>query len=323
MEDFLRTTFPISTPFFHGLIDRLLAEEGGVFKGPYLSIQLPFREGQGGPDFFPEVPLRFRPFLHQEAAFRRLSGERPRSTIVATGTGSGKTECFLFPILDYCLRHRGEPGLKAIIVYPMNALAADQAGRIARIVWDNSRLKGNVTAGLFVGESEREPRMVMDRAGIITNKNTLRLRPPDILLTNYKMLDYLLIRPGDYSLWQQNQPDTLRFLVVDELHTFDGAQGTDLACLLRRLKVRLGSPTGYLCCVGTSATLGGGDETGVRRAYAESLFAEPFDEEAVILESRLSAGDFLAECLIAETRMPPPDSEALLDPTSHAGHRVI
>ena len=76
VEDFLHTTFPISTPFFHGLIDRLLTEEGNVFRGPYLSVQLPFRRGTGGPDFFPQVPLSFKPYLHQEQAFRRLAGPR-------------------------------------------------------------------------------------------------------------------------------------------------------------------------------------------------------------------------------------------------------
>src|SRR5262245_47831164 len=171
VEDFLRTTFPISTPFFHGMLDRLLAEDGEVFKGPYLSIQLPFRQGRSGPDFFPDIPLAFKPYVHQEQAFRCLSGPRPRSTIIATGTGSGKTESFLFPILDYCYRHRGEPGLKAIIIYPMNALAHDQAGRLARIIWNNPKLQGHITAGLFVGQSEREPRMVMGPDDIITNKD--------------------------------------------------------------------------------------------------------------------------------------------------------
>ena len=107
VEDFLRTTFPISTPFFHGLIDRLLEEDGSVFKGPYVSIQLPFRHGQSGPDYFPDIPLKYKPYLHQENALQRLSGPRARSTIIATSTGSGKTECYLYPIFDYCYRHRG------------------------------------------------------------------------------------------------------------------------------------------------------------------------------------------------------------------------
>ena len=72
-------------------------------------------------------------------------------------------------------------------------------------------------------------------------------------MTNYKMLDYLLVRQDDRGLWAENGPDTLRYLVVDEIHTFDGAQGTDLACLIRRVKARLKMPPGHLCAVGTSA----------------------------------------------------------------------
>ena len=92
VEDFLKTTFPVSTPFFHGVMDRFLGVDGGIFKGPYLSIKLPYRRSSIGPDFFPRIPLFFPPYLHQELAFRRLSGEQPASTIIATGTVSGKTE---------------------------------------------------------------------------------------------------------------------------------------------------------------------------------------------------------------------------------------
>ena len=129
VADFLRTTFPIATPHFHGLLERLLDEPGAVFKEPHLSIALPFQPGVSGRDYFPDVPLEFPPYRHQEQAFERLGGIQPHSTIVATGTGSGKTECFLHPILDHCYRHRGEPGVKAILIYPMNALASDQAQR--------------------------------------------------------------------------------------------------------------------------------------------------------------------------------------------------
>jgi len=80
----------------------------------------------------------------------------------------------------------------------------------------------------------------------IAHRDTLRQSPPDILLTNYKMLDYLLILPKDHKLWQKNSPATLRYLVVDYLLTFDGAQGTDLACLIRRLKSWLGTPARHL-----------------------------------------------------------------------------
>ena len=317
VEDFLRTTFPVSTPFFEGVLERLFSEDSPIFKGPYLSLQLPFRGGDGGPDFFPDVPLKFKPYLHQEKAFKRLSAIKPLSTIVATGTGSGKTECFLYPILEHCYQHSDEPGVKAILIYPMNALASDQAARLAKIIFNNSKLKDFVTAGLFVGQKTDKAFRVMTAESIITDRVTERLNPPDILLTNYKMLDYLLIRPQDAGLWAQNLPETLRFVVVDELHTFDGAQGTDLACLLRRLKARLHTTKDYLCCVGTSATLGmKEDQTNLIR-YAEQIFGETFDNEAIITESTLSAAEFLADSPIELVDVVPPEYSNQLDPQNY------
>ncbi|MBW4532661.1 MAG: DEAD/DEAH box helicase [Pleurocapsa minor HA4230-MV1] len=308
ITDFLKTEFRSSSPGFEDLIDRFLAEPEAIFKGPYLSTSLPFRSGTAGANYFPDVPMAFPPHRHQEQAFGRLQHPNYQSTIVATGTGSGKTECFMLPILDHCFKYRGEPGIKAILVYPMNALATDQAKRLAQLIWHNSNLKGYVTAGLFVGENEREPTSVMTETGVITSKDILRQRPPDILLTNYKMLDYLLIRPKDRGLWVGNSPETLRYLVVDEIHTFDGAQGTDLACLIRRLKARLQTPANYLACVGTSATLGGNKDTGNELiSYAGKIFNETFNNNSIVTEDRLSAAEFLADAFIDPQPVPSPD----------------
>lgn len=294
IKDFLRTTFPPSTPFFEGTLERLFEERDNLFKGPYISAKLPFRQGTLSRDFFESFTMKHTPFLHQERAFQRLTGESGQSTLISTGTGSGKTECFLYPILDHCYQHRGERGIKSLVIYPMNALANDQAKRIARLIAENDRLKGNVTAGLFVGQDPKgKGQMMMTDSMVITHKDTLRASPPDILLTNYKMLDYLLIRPVDFPLWKNNAPGTLRYLVVDEIHTFDGAQGTDLACLIRRLKARVKAPAGHVCCVGTSATLGGQDNTDELRRYAEQIFDESFDEDSVITENRLTPAEFL------------------------------
>ncbi len=317
VEDFLRTTFPVSTPFFNGVVDDLLSEEDKVFKGPYLSILLPFKKGSGRPDYFKDVPMDFSPHLHQEQTFERLSGKKPVSTIVATGTGSGKTESFLYPVLNFCRQHRGEPGIKAVFIYPMNALATDQAHRIAKAIYDNPNLKGMVTAGLYVGQSEKDPHMVMGPDSIITCKETLRANPPDILLTNYKMLDYLLIRAKDYPLWSQAGPETLQFLVVDELHTFDGAQGSDLACLVRRLKARLNTPKDFLCCIGTSATLGSNEQKDCLVKYASEMFGEPFDENAVITESRESPGEFLEQSMITRVDLVAYDLMDQLNPGAY------
>ncbi|MBE0643508.1 MAG: DEAD/DEAH box helicase [Bacteroidetes bacterium] len=295
MSDFLATTFPVTTPLFQRTVGDLLRRDDAIFKGPYLSLRLPFLKSASPREHFPDVPMGLTPFRHQEQAFRRLDGFYPRSTLLATGTGSGKTESFLFPVLNYCLqmRKQGVGGIKAILIYPMNALATDQSRRIARIIDANEALRAHVSAGLYVGQKDETPVPLMTPQSIITDRDVLRQHPPDILLTNYKMLDYLLIRPRDAELWKNNGPETLRFLVVDELHTFDGAQGTDLACLLRRLKARLGTPPQHLCCVGTSATLGAEQDSARLRDYAGRVFGEAFDADAVITESVMDAEEFL------------------------------
>lgn len=303
VSDYLRLSFETTTPFFDGLLERFLTTPGLLAKGPYLSIKLPFEKGAGKADFFPDVPLGFPPHKHQEIAFQRI-GVEFKSTLVATGTGSGKTECFQLPILNYCYQNRHKQGIKAILIYPMNALASDQAERLAKAIYDNPALKGKVTAGIYVGDKEKNAATFMDREHLISDKETLRNNPPDILLTNYKMLDFLLIRAKDYSLWALNNEDTLKYLVVDELHTFDGAQGTDLACLIRRLKARLDTPNQHLVCVGTSATLGGQDAGQNLIGYASAVFDEHFDEQSVITEYRQSLGDYLASSPVEHIRYP-------------------
>lgn len=292
LKDYIDTTFQITTPLFKNAVTDLLEEPNKVFREPYVSVKLPFRTSYGSKKWFEGVNLKFPPYAHQEKAFERLNSNMPKSTLVATGTGSGKTECFLYPILEYCYKHRGEPGIKAILIYPMNALATDQARRLAKLINENSDLKGNIRAGMFVGDKEENPSRSMSSDKIITDRDTLKEYPPDILLTNYKMLDYLLVRPDDAKLWKDNNFHSLKFIVVDELHTFDGAQGTDLAVLLRRLKSRLFTPDNYLCCVGTSATMGSKEHGEALRKYASDIFGEDFDEKSIITEDRLSSLEF-------------------------------
>lgn len=296
---FLRSAFPIATPWFqqgvdghahpHAIIDSLITEPGAIFKGPWLDIRLPFRLAEQGELPLRHIKLSYVPYRHQLAAFQRLAGDSPLSTIVATGTGSGKTECFMLPLLDDALERR-ERGIKAIVIYPMNALAGDQARRFAEEV---SRLDTRLTVGLFVGNDGNAGETTMASNHVITCHKTLRKSPPDILLTNYKMLDFLLIRPKDRELWRFNTPGMLRYLVVDELHTFDGAQGTDLACLIRRLRDRLEAGP-ELACVGTSATIGT-DSTDALVHYASEVFATPFDDHSIILEDRLAPDEYLGD----------------------------
>ena len=319
LQQFLITGFEPSDDFMHGLMRRFVDDQSGWLKGPYLQVGLPFTPGKAGRKFFSGFDTEYPGHSHQELAWQRLSSQHLADhTLVATGTGSGKTECFLYPVLDHCARARkaGEAGIKALVIYPMNALATDQARRFAQLVAATPAFVG-LRVGLFVGGSVADPGqgMVMTPSSVITDRDTLRKNPPDILLTNYKMLDYLLLRPKDRKLWERNKPTTLRYLVVDELHTFDGAQGTDLALLLRRLRHRLKTPAGHLVCAGTSATLGGSSDTAALRDYARQIFGAPFGPESVITENRQSVGVFLEDAMVDFMFQNRPDLATVLDST--------
>ena len=302
--DYIEATFPMTNEPFKGSMKGFIDTKDAMYHSPYFTVRMPFRTYDGENDFFEAIHSKYSPYVHQAKAFGRLTGNDGVSTIIATGTGSGKTECFLYPILEYCWQHRFESGIKALIIYPMNALASDQAKRIAELIWNSPELRGNVTAGMYVGGHAKNANVVMAEDGIITDRDTMLNNPPDILLTNYKMLDYLLVRPKDARIWKNNKAETLKYIAVDELHTFDGAQGTDLACLLRRLKNRLGTQSGYLCCVGTSATMGSKDNAKNILNYASDIFGEPFDEKAIVTEDRLTYAEFLEGKELSEFSVP-------------------
>ena len=311
--DYIETTFPMTNEPFKGSVQNLLATKDSVYHEPYIAVRLPFRVASEMPTCFNAINSEYLPYVHQQKAFDRLTGDDGRSTLVATGTGSGKTECFLFPILEYCYQHRGERGIKALIIYPMNALASDQAKRVAELIYNSPELRGNVTVGMYVGGQEETPARMMSEHGVITDHETMLNSAPDILMTNYKMLDYLLVRPKDAMLWQDNDSETLKYIAVDEMHTFDGAQGTDLACLLRRLKRRLGIYDGYLCCIGTSATMGSKENNSSIIEYASDIFGEPFEKDSVITEDRLSAAEFFERSSITQFDMPSSSDVDLLN----------
>lgn len=293
--EYLKATFSFKDKAVHEAFYRFIDHpEDGVFKGPYISLKLPFVKTPEDFDIPLEIKPDFPPYDHQYKAFQRLhttGGHVPRSTLITTGTSSGKTECFLYPALDYCHKNIHRQGIKVIILYPMNALATDQAKRLAEVIWNDPRLKGKLTAGLFIGEGKNKKKFPKDmgKDHVIENRDSIVDSPPDILLTNFKMLDYALLRNHYHNLWTFNldDPSLLNFLVLDELHTYDGAQGTDVANLVRRLKLKLGIEKGQVCAIGTSATIGSGDESkNLLIDYAEKVFGEEFDEQSVLVENR-------------------------------------
>lgn len=299
--EYIKATFSFkereTSDSFYGFIQD---EEHGMFKGPYVSLKLPFKTNDESESIPLDIKPNFPPYKHQYESFKRLSslnGHQPQPTLLTTGTGSGKTESFLYPVLDYCYQKRDQQGIKVIILYPMNALATDQAKRLAETIFQDSRLNGSVTAGLFIGEGKNKGKFPkkMGEVNIIEDREEIISNPPDILLTNFKMLDYGLMRHQFHNLWNYNfdNPELLQFLVLDELHTYDGAQGTDVANLIRRLKLKLNLSKGHLCPVGTSATIGKGeDSVKLLTEFASDVFGEDFGSDSVITEQRLSPEEF-------------------------------
>ncbi|PWU48057.1 RNA helicase [Micromonospora globispora] len=312
LTQYLTTTFGLTEEVVrHGLEGFLSHPEQGIFRGPYLRIRTPFRPAGG--DWRASLdwaPADFTPYLHQAKAFGRLStkGKAAEPTLITTGTGSGKTESFLIPVLDHCRRQKqqGRAGIKAILLYPMNALATDQTQRINELLSDPAL--SQVTAGLYIGDVA-----AIEYPHVMTKRSEMRRTPPDILITNYKMLDLLLQRADDLPLWEGAEPS---YVVLDEFHTYDGAQGTDVAMLLRRLASALGlaqpdRPLGPICPVATSATLGeGGGRDGrtAIRAVAEQVFGVAFDEGSLVGEDRYNAGEFIAN---PDFSLPLPSPEQL------------
>lgn len=316
ITDYVTTAIALTEPSVEQALSAFLEHDtAGIFDGPYVRTRLPFVKAEEPPvPPLSTLPAWFTPYAHQAAAFARLStnpaleGKRdehgfriPAPTLVTTGTGSGKTESFLFPILDHAARarraarHEGRSagGVKALILYPMNALANDQAARLAKTITSNP-VYGDVTAALYTGEASVTSRTQVDAEGLITERNTIRSEAPDILLTNYKMLDQLLLREADRELWAASA-ETLRYVVLDEFHTYDGAQGTDVAMLLRRMRLllnRLAPGKVHLAPVATSATLGDGDSGDSMLTFATAVFGENIDPSAIVGERRQSLEEF-------------------------------
>lgn len=227
--DYLSTTFALTDAEPRRVLtDFLEDEKQGVFVGPFVRLRLPYLAASARPGttdlaHHTDRPLDWdpglTPYQHQEDSYRRLTtkgGHRPEPTIVTTGTGSGKTESFLHPVLDHVLRARaqGVTGIKALILYPMNALASDQASRLASLIAKDPALAG-VRAAIYTGDSSASPRKHVTADSLITDRYVIRDNPPDILLTNYKMLDQLLLRPEDRELWRASA-GSLTYLVLDE-----------------------------------------------------------------------------------------------------------
>lgn len=303
---YLVSSFRIKNHKLRELFEKSV-QEFEFTKGPLLEATPPFQQGCSLHDLVEEGLLTAKvekimsvalPYLreghlykHQEKALRQIL--RGRNVVIASGTNSGKTECFLIPIYNALVKEYEEgtlsPGVRALLLYPMNALANDQLRRLREIakVIEEDMPEVRITFGRYVGdtpEGRKEGEEKFRRANPeqepleseLLSREEMWETPPHILLTNYAMLEYLLLRPKDSPFFDGEHAQSWRFLVLDEAHIYSGASGIEMAMLLRRLKDRVcKSMRGDLQCIGCSATLVSKPEDYSHVAkFAQCLFGE-------------------------------------------------
>ena len=325
-KSFLRyqlTAYPFSDPDLLAQMRSLLSldhtRKSPLLSGPYVSLSRPFRAGASVERMVeeglihPHLRDRLPPeithlYSHQERAIRAIA--KGHTTLVSTGTGSGKTECFLYPVVSraFSLRDAAEaPGISAVIVYPMNALAEDQLMRIRGLLAGSG-----VPFGIYVGKTpEHEAGVSGTRlpAGAsradyfarvekarsegtgetvyapeeVCSRQVMRTpgKQPRILLTNVKQLELLLTRQQDFELFSGARLD---YLVFDEAHTFTGAMGAESACLIRRLRAFCKVDAVHTTCVATSATIVDPRERNAARNFAARFFGVPSEEVVTVGE---------------------------------------
>jgi ATP-dependent helicase YprA (DUF1998 family) len=394
LVQYIEAAYKISHPLVVSERARLLRERGATAQVPFIESTPSFPTAnklaeveRQHPEVLPPglaelvqhgVPVdRFPLYTHQERALLAAYGERP-NLLVATGTGSGKTEAFLLPILADLLKEAQtwqapvaplQPGeydpehdvwlhsrrlerrpaaVRALVLYPMNALVNDQLSRLRRILargespdWQRRNLNGNLLHfAMYTGLSRQagswaEP----DRRGWLADylrgiqedwdrlpealretgnwpspegpemlsRWDMQAAPPDILVTNYSMLEYMLVRPIEDEMfqrtreWLEHTPGARLTLVVDEAHTYTGALGTEVAHLIRRLKDRLGIEPGSdrFRAIATTASVPPGENERLAR-FTSDLFGEPADRFTIVRAD--------AEAEPAAPRIPTDDS---------------
>lgn len=233
-------------------------------------------------------PKEFVPYEHQVEAWNALMGEKAKSVLVSSGTGSGKTECFLFPILNDLANEHDETGeqlegVRALFLYPLNALIKSQRDRLA--AWTGS-FGDDVRFCLYNGETKHTvpSRVAKNEPQEVKSRKELRECPPPILVTNSTMLEYMLVRKDDQPILDKSQ-GTLRWIVLDEAHTYVGSQAAELALMLRRVMIAFGVNKNDVRFVATSATIGSDSEES--RAELRSFLAKMAgvsDEQVVVIK---------------------------------------
>nr|WP_246748148.1 DEAD/DEAH box helicase [Methylobacterium sp. SD274] len=244
-----------------------------------------------GPDRRYSFPRDLKPYRHQLEAWALLSDPTPQSVLVTSGTGSGKTECFLVPLLDDLAREADKvgrlKGVRAIALYPLNALIASQQERLRE--W-TAPFAGRIRFGLYNGEMPEDAAVGVSRPEQVGDRRTLRTDPPPILVTNVTMLEYMTVRHQDRPLIEASRGQ-LRWIILDEAHSYVGSAAAEIALLIRRALLAFGVTPSQVRFVATSATIGEGKELlGKLRMFLRDVAGVPEERVHVVVgERRLPA----------------------------------
>lgn len=240
-----------------------------------------------------QFPKTAHPYVHQLHAWRTLLDEKPRSAVITTGTGSGKTECFMVPILEDLIREHEQKkealvGIRALFLYPLNALINSQQERLD--AW-TQQYGDNIRFCLYNGKTKERAdkirREQKQKPNQILSRDLLRREPAPILMTNATMLEYMLVRQVDNPILEiSRQQQSLRWIVLDEAHTYVGSQAAELSLLLRRVVQAFGRTSEQIRFVATSATIAGADAKERLQRYLADLAGVPLDHVEVIDGSR-------------------------------------
>jgi len=266
-------------------------------------------------DAFNGLGTQYPLYKHQEEAL--VKSIENKNILISTGTGSGKTESFLLPIINHLANEITnntieQKGVRALILYPLNALVNDQLKRLKDILNNNDQLK-KITFGMYTGETPQNyediekynktfynccddlTKQKIDDykccENLIITRDEIRQNPPHILITNYSMLEYLLLRPKDLVIFSSQMAKHWKFLVLDEAHTYDGALAIEISMLISKLKYTLNKVDNSLQCIATSATIVNSSTRQGKDEFIEFgkvLFGEYFDDTSLIFSQKES-----------------------------------
>ncbi|NER79069.1 MAG: DEAD/DEAH box helicase [Leptolyngbya sp. SIO1D8] len=334
-EDFIRhllTAYPLRDDELRKKLKQELEKPGVVWQHPYLEGAQPYYSASSVANLVkrgylhPEMSRLFEPsdrplYRHQQAAIETvILGQE--NIVVATGTGSGKTECFLIPMMDALLKEEEQlntAGVRTLILYPMNALVNDQVKRLRKLLCQQSFDRPVIRFGFYTSRTEQTLKdareMLLAELQSYERKELLELldeeekkrdlstseklidaaaekiekiqaisreeiweAPPHILVTNYSMLEHMLIRPKERQEIFEYSASVFKLLIVDEAHTYNGSTGTEVSMLLKRFKAALNQERGKIRCIATSASLGSDESNAEILQFAKTLFDEPFSQ---------------------------------------------